>query len=117
MDNEELQKRLKWYENKYGYYVEKRGLNNWQNLFRSPNLLEWTILFMLIMVLFISWAYQYDIKECREFIGNIDTIACSICNINQGTDSINNTPLINLYNPLDITNITTKELNITEVDG
>jgi len=70
----QLEKENIWFRQKYGHYIEKRGLNNWRNLFRKPTLLEWTILFMLIMALFIAWAYQHDIKQCRETLNNIDTI-------------------------------------------
>jgi hypothetical protein len=73
----ELKKRLDWYEKKYGPYIEKRGLkDNWKNLFRKPTLLEWTILFMLIMGLFSAWAYQRDIKACQIFYKEN---ACNIC--------------------------------------
>lgn len=46
----------------------KRGLHNWRNLFRKPSFQDWMILFMLIMVLFMAWAYQHDIEACQNII-------------------------------------------------
>lgn len=68
LSKEELLKRVNWFEKKYGPYIEKRGLHNWKNLFRKPTLYEWVILFMTLMALFIFWAYQQDMAECREII-------------------------------------------------
>ena len=65
MNEEELIKQLKWYENRYGPYIPKAGLRNWKNLFRKPTLQEWTILFMLLMGLFMAWAYYHDIEACK----------------------------------------------------
>lgn len=63
----------------------KRGIHNWRNLFRKPTLLEWTILFMLLMVLFMVWAYQRDTALCRETLKEIRTNPCQYCNIGEGT--------------------------------
>lgn len=65
LSDDELLKRVTWYEKRYGPYIEKRGLHNWKNLFRRPTLLEWTVLGMLILVLFMTFAYQSDIKACQ----------------------------------------------------
>ena len=67
MDDKEI---IEWYKARYGMHIEKRGLHNWRNLFRKPNLYEWLILFMILMSLFISWAYQRDISLCREVISH-----------------------------------------------
>jgi len=61
-----------WFKNKYGPYIKKRGLHNWKNLFKKPTLMEWTVLFMIIMALFIAFAYQQDTKLCREAMENLD---------------------------------------------
>ena len=63
----ELKRKLEWYESKYPY-IEKRGLRNWKNLFRTPNISDWIVLVMLIMVLFVAWAYKSDISQCQEYI-------------------------------------------------
>ena len=68
LSREELTARLKWYENRYGPYITSRGIHNWKNLFRKPNYYEWIILVMLMMSLFIAWAYQHDISACREYM-------------------------------------------------
>ena len=81
-ENKELIKQLTYFEHKYGPYIEQRGLKNWRNLFKKPTLLEGTILFMLIMALFIAWAYQRDTALCREMIDNVQQNACLLCNIN-----------------------------------
>jgi hypothetical protein len=75
----ELETRVKWYEKKYGSYIEKRGLHNWKNLFRKPNNYEWTILFMILMALFIGWAYQIDTQQCRETLNKIEGICIEYC--------------------------------------
>lgn len=67
---EELIKRLNWFEKKYGPYIEKRGIHNWRNLFKKPTVQEWTILFMLILMFFLTLAYQRDIALCQEIIKN-----------------------------------------------
>jgi len=63
MEKEELEKRIKWYENKYGPYIEDRGLHNWKNLFRKPSLYEIVILSMVILSLFMYWAYSVDVNN------------------------------------------------------
>jgi hypothetical protein len=87
MEKEELEKRIRWYEKRYGPYLEKRGLHNWKNLFGKPtnNLfgkptnLEWTILVMLLLGLFMGWAYSHDVEECKRVIKNLPEIACQVC--------------------------------------
>lgn len=70
--------------------IEKRGLHNWKNLFRKPTLYEWVILFMLIMALFIAWAYQNDTSLCREVLNNLETMCLryNAISIQNATNSI-----------------------------
>ena len=77
--NQELQKRLKWYEAKYGPYIEKPGLKNWKNLFRKPTMMEWTVLALLILILFGGWAYNNDIQTCQKALENFPRDACEVC--------------------------------------
>lgn len=58
---------------------EKRGLHNWRNLFRKPTLMEWIVLFLLLMLLFTAWGYSRDISVCREGIKHLQEDACKIC--------------------------------------
>ena len=74
-----LEEKLGWFEKRYGPYIEKRGLSNWRNLFRKPTLHEWTILFMLIMGLFIAWSYNHDIESCRDTLDNLQGICLEYC--------------------------------------
>jgi hypothetical protein len=74
-----LQHKLEWFEKKYGPYIEKRGLKNWKNLFRKPTLNEGVILIMIIMGMFMGWAYQQDTEGCRETLANIDGICAAKC--------------------------------------
>ncbi|GAG84749.1 unnamed protein product [marine sediment metagenome] len=76
LSKEELEKKASWYEKKYGPYIEKKGLHNWKNLFRKPTLLEYIILFMLLMGLFMTWAYIEDTAICREIVNN-PVVFCS----------------------------------------
>ncbi len=67
MDNEELEKRLKWFEKKYGPYIETKGISNYKNLFRKPTRYEWVILLMMTLAVFMSIAYKIDIQNCVNF--------------------------------------------------
>lgn len=44
----------------------------WKALWRMPSLNEWITLFMIIMILFVSWAYKHDVGVCKEYIDNFD---------------------------------------------
>lgn len=111
MDNDiELKKRLEWYEKRYGAYIEKRGLGNWRNLFRKPNIYEWTILFMLIMSYFIAWAYSHDVKACHETLNNLDAVCegrDTLIVVNQSYPELNQT----LFNQT----LLFKKVNETEI--
>ena len=74
MDNEELEKRLKWYEKRYGPYIDKRGLNkeNIKNLFRWPTMQEWIVLILLLMALGLGWAYKHDINACQNALKEVE---------------------------------------------
>jgi hypothetical protein len=74
MDREKLEQRLAWYEKKYGPYIEKRGMTkeNFKNLWRWPNAQEWTILILLIMAMFLGWAYKHDISACQEALKKVE---------------------------------------------
>lgn len=105
---EEYKKRLSWYDKKYGPYIEKRGLHNFKNLFRMPNLYELVIFFMLLLSLFITWAYNEDTKTAREMVNNFEILCLNYKNSilqEQSTldDSLLNNsglPSINLSNPI-----------------
>lgn len=75
LSREELEARLRAYENRYGAYIKDRGLHNWKNLFKKPRFSDWMILFMLIMVLFVAWSYSHDIKACRDYINQQQAMA------------------------------------------
>lgn len=70
--------KLIWYEKTYGPIIEQRGLQNWKNLFRKPTTMEWIVLFMLIMMLFVAWAYQKDIQTCWDFVKTVNENPCKI---------------------------------------
>lgn len=76
-ENEELE----YYRKTYGPIIEKRGFHNWKNLFKKPSFSEWIVLFMLIMGLFLAWAYKIDIKSCEDFVQNITENSCYYCNL------------------------------------
>lgn len=63
LTREDLEKRLEWYQKKFGPYIEKRGTHNFKNLFRKPNIYEWTILAMMILVLGMFFVYSLDVQN------------------------------------------------------
>lgn len=73
LSRDELMKRVFWYKKKFGPYIEKKGLHNWKNLFRKPTLYEWVILIMVVMALFMAWAYSYDVGECKKIVKEFNT--------------------------------------------
>jgi len=79
IEKDVLVKRLKWYSDRYGPHIEKRGLHNWKNLFGKPTLQDLLIMFMIIMMGFVAWAYQADTSTCRETMGNIEGICIDYC--------------------------------------
>lgn len=69
MDNDmSMLEKVEFYEKTYGPIIKERGLKNWKNLFKKPTFQDWIILAMLIIMLFSAYAYQNDIKICREYI-------------------------------------------------
>lgn len=102
-----LKKENEWYNKKYGPYIAERGLDNWKNLFRKPNLLEWTILIMLLLSLFMGWAYQRDIEVYKQ---TILEKSCEICAIQ--TKVVSNPT--NDYNIPNLNNLLVNEENQTE---
>jgi hypothetical protein len=103
LSNIELEKRLKYYEKHYGPYIEKRGMQNWKNLFRKPTMLEWTILFMLLMGLYIGWAYVTDTN-------NLKAQCCLVCEQQGGiVKPITNQNYLHLKE-VNLTNLTIGEI-------
>jgi len=89
LPKEIMKSRLEWYTKKYGPYIGNRGAHNWKNLFRKPTMLEWTILFMLVMGLFAAWAYKTDMQAC---ISN----SCDVCKAQTQIVIPNKNPMPNL---------------------
>ncbi len=77
--NNELQKKLKWYESKYGPYYEEKGLKNWKNLFRKPTLMECIVFIVVAALLFGSWAYKRDLDECYSRFEALPKSVCDAC--------------------------------------
>jgi len=44
---------------------EKRGLQNWRNLFKKPDVDSWITLILIALVLYLAWAYYRDLSICR----------------------------------------------------
>jgi hypothetical protein len=84
---------------------EKRGLHNWKNLFRKPTFLEWVIFFMIVMVLFMAWAYKHDIESCQDFVKAVNENPCAYCKV-QVNPSLSNLT----FKEGTLTNLTTGEI-------
>ena len=84
----------------------------WQALWRKPTLNEWINLFIIVMILFIAWAYRHDTQVCRDYIGNLSQICAQGLSTTQ-TGSPQYSPYdINMNDvPVPILNIT-DDINI-----
>ncbi len=79
LEEEELKKRLKWYEKSYGPYIKERGLRNWKNLFKKPTSMDLLLLFIIAMVLVSSLLYKEDVRMCHETLETLPTEVCEAC--------------------------------------
>jgi len=79
MEQEELEKRLKWYESKYGPYYEKKGLRNWKNLFKKPTPSQMTVFLLVVIILIGALGYSNDTKSCRETLQTLPRDVCEAC--------------------------------------
>ena len=55
----------------YDVPQETRGLHNWRNLFKKPDGRDWLTLIMLILVLFMAYAYKHDTQVCRDYVEKV----------------------------------------------
>lgn len=88
-----LLRKLKWYEQKYGPYYETKGLKNWKNLFRKPTTIDWIVLALWVLILFMAYAYSFETKQCRETLENLPTEVCEACrefHLNKGIYGLEN---------------------------
>lgn len=54
------------------YTPQKRGIHNWKNLFKF----DWSdlfYLFLFLLILFSVQMYKADIKECRNYIFQVES--------------------------------------------
>jgi len=58
----------------------QRGLHNWKNLFRKPNMYELVILFMLVMAILMAYVYKHDVGECLYIREHLEDICTSYRN-------------------------------------
>jgi len=68
LSGEDKDKRLKWYEGRYGPYIEKKGWQNKGNLFRKPTMNEWIILLLLIMCVYFAIVGQLNENTCAKAV-------------------------------------------------
>ena len=77
-----------------------RGLHNWKNLFKKPTFNDWFTLFIIIMIVFMAWAYQHDTQVCRDSVAIIQDNACKLCTgremmMNNTGEHLLPTPILN----------------------
>lgn len=65
MDEIEMQKRLKWYENNHGPYLEG---DIKQRLFRWPTRDQWIILGLLLMLIIFGIVAQQNATTCQKAV-------------------------------------------------
>ena len=46
--------------------------SSWKALWRKPTLSEWIELFILVMIVFVAWAYNRDMKVCQDYISKME---------------------------------------------
>lgn len=78
----------------------------------STKVSDWITLFIIIMVLFMAWAYGRDLQQCRDFTKNIDKVC-----LQYNSHNIQLKNQTNLFIGLDEANLTivaTEQLNENE---
>jgi len=55
--------------------LTERGLKNWKNLFKKPDLDSFITLALIILVLYLAWAYKRDISVLRDLLANCNPIS------------------------------------------
>ena len=90
--------------------------NIWHELWRWPTLNEWITLFMIVMMVFVAWAYKHDMAACQNYIKNIDAICAqkghTIINLNPySNSSVQN---LSIQNVTGIIIINQSDLNLTK---
>lgn len=76
----------------------KIGLRNWRNLFRWPTIEDFITLFIISLVIFSAYAYQWDTQAMRTTIENMTNICTQYCH---GEMTFNHTS--SLYPSLNMT--------------
>lgn len=68
----------------------KRGNINWKNLLMGGSWINFITIFIIVfLLLFITWGYKHDMKECMRIIENPYSICYPNQNINQDYELIN----------------------------
>lgn len=83
MNEDELKKKLEWYEKNYGPYIEKRGFysENFKNLFKKPRLNDWIVFVMLVLTLLTAFASYHDINTCHNTLNNLTAICYQLTSL------------------------------------
>jgi len=67
--------------------LTKQNLKNL--VWGKPTFNDWFMFFIIVMTLFMAWAYQHDISDCQYVLNNIDDICLQQNNYLQDIETAN----------------------------
>jgi len=65
----------------------------------KPSFNDWMIFVIIVLTLFMAWAYQHDISSCQDVVNNLDDI-CLKYNVNLKVTELANEKLEEQYEPI-----------------
>ena len=65
----------------------------------KPSFNDWMIFVIIVLTLFMAWAYQHDISSCQDVVNNLDSI-CLKYNVNMKVTELANEKLEEQYEPI-----------------
>jgi len=97
------------------YVVPDKVPGDWKKkLFGRPKGNDWFILFMLVMVLIVAYAYNSETAACRDTMKNLPLICAQYKNTLVNETLAGGFPSLKLYNVTNMPNVTSQIYNETK---